>query len=215
MLKMSLGLLFILFTLTSSRGISTTFLAETIKLPSPNTTAGMPIYEAMNIRHSSRDFVSGTDLTNEELSQLLWLGYGKKENGHRSPASSKGKYPFDVYVFMRTGVYKYLPEPHELELITNRDFRGLTGNDAYVTNASINVVFVGVLEREDHIKEIEPKKMSCDLDAGHAAQHFLLYAVSQNLKCVPRLNFVQSGMLSILGLDEQNYYIPLCLSIGK
>ncbi len=210
MSKIILAIILIILNICSSR-----FLSETIKLPAPQTEGGMPLYETMNNRHSNRDFTKGAELSLEELSQLLWVGYGIKKDGHRSAASSHGIYPFDMYVFMSSGVYKYKPETHELELIFNKDFRELTGNDEYVPNASINIALVGVLEREAYIKDEEIRRWSCDLDAGHTLQNMLLYAANAELKCVPRLNFAQTKILSILGLDDKNYYIPLCISIGK
>ena len=189
---------------------------ETIDLDPPVTTGGKPLYQALNQRRSHRSFVAGEKLSTAELSQLLWAGYGpNRPDGLRTAPSCHGMLSLDLYVFLESGVYKYLPTKQQLELLVKRDYRAVTGNDDYVPNAAVNICYVGVLERLSYIGDIEGRKMAVQLDTGHSAMNMLLYCSSNNLKCVPRANIIEKGLLQLLSLSDKEYHIPLCFSAGR
>ena len=135
--------------LTTTKEPNNKFLAEYVKLNPPVIEGGMGLYDALAQRQSKRDFEAGTQLTLDELSQILWAGYGpNRDSGLRTVPSNKGKLGIDVYVFLEKGTYKYLPMEQKMEVINNRDYRAITGRDPWVPDASANFCFVGVLERE-------------------------------------------------------------------
>lgn len=187
-----------------------------IQLKDPVTKGGMPLFEAQANRKSQRDFTKGGKLTLDELSQLLWAGYGENRYfGLKTAASSHAKYPFDLYVFDSEGVYKYIPSENQLEQVKEGDYRAVTGAQDFVKDAAVNIALVGVMEREEYLPDLKVRKVKCDLDAGHATYNMLLYCASAGLKAVPRALFDKDALLSLLGLKEPEYYIPLCLSAGK
>ncbi|MCQ2821612.1 MAG: nitroreductase family protein [archaeon] len=197
----------------------TEFLAEDIiKLPDPVKTGGMPVYQAISERKCQREFVDDEkhDLTLEELSQLLWMAYGpNRSNGYKTVPSAIMSFPFDIYVFLRSGVYNYNPSKHQLELVVARDFRAMTGTQDFVALANVDIVFMGVKAREIYIPDEDTKKILIDWDSGFPAMNMALYCASQGFKCVERAMFVESAILQILGMDASKYYIPLTMSIGK
>ena len=53
-----------------------TDIGNVIKLPEPKKQGGMPLFDALSIRHSSRDFNDSIKVTPEIISQALWSCYG-------------------------------------------------------------------------------------------------------------------------------------------
>ncbi|MCQ2821636.1 MAG: nitroreductase family protein [archaeon] len=211
-------ILFCLFvSLSTSIKMEEKLKEDIIKLPDPVTKGGMPVYQAMNRRQCKRGFHDDEryDLTLLQLSELLWMGYGpNRDNGYKTAASAFAAFPFDVYVFLRTGIYKYNPTENQLELFLNRDFRAVTGQDKYVANANVNLVFMGVYDREKDVSSKEEKQRLMELDVGHLAYNILIFCANLGLQCVPRANIVQNAILQALNLSPDTYYIPLCLSAG-
>ena len=69
-------------------------------------------------------------------------------------------YPFDLFVFMRDGVYIYRPDYNELEFFKEGDYRAVTGNDIYAGWAYMNVCLFGLYEREIIYPGKEEKEFS-------------------------------------------------------
>ena len=100
-----------------------------IKLDPPKITG--EFMTALQNRRTQRD-MNGTDLTKEELSDLLWVIYGNnREHDSRKPhtflayktvPSACALYPLEVCVLLKTGAYKYDADKHELILIKEGDF---------------------------------------------------------------------------------------------
>mgnify|MGYP003296012873 CR=1 FL=1 len=182
-------------------------------LPDPDTEGGMGLNEANMKRMSKRDF-KNLDVTKEELSQLLWAAYGMGNDKHRTVPSSKGKYPFTFYVFLMDGVYKYLADTHEIELVVSGDYRAETGQQDFVKKAGANICFVGDYSKEDY-PDVETKQHKMNLDAGYCSQNMYLVCADKDLKCVIRGMVEQAKVLKVLGLTDDKYYVPLCFSAGK
>ena len=70
----------------------------------------MGLYEAFSKRQSLRNFDGTAKISLETLSQALWVCYGIREGVYRTVPSAKAWYPFIIYVFLESGVYKYNPE---------------------------------------------------------------------------------------------------------
>lgn len=216
--------LLILLTLVSS--LPNPFLKHQIKIKAPQEiklkpgvkVGGMDLYEAQAKRKSSRDFDPSSELTLEELSQLLWVGYGiTRVYEFKTSASSKAKFPFTLYVFLKDGVYKYIPHKDLLVLDKEGDHRAVTGNDGFVADAAVNVCFVGDALREEFLPTFDIRKQGMEVDSGHVIMNMLLNCAANNLKCVPRANIDINKILDFLGLDKdiERWYIPLCFSAGK
>ena len=189
-------------------------VGETIQLPQPDREGGMPFYKALNLRKSSRNFDETKDISIQTLSQALWSCYGFGESTSRTVPSAKAWYPFLVYVFLKDGVYQYNPETHELTKLIDGDHRSKTGTQtSLVTKAAVNLVFIGDLRKETIIQE-NIRRLGCQLDIGHISQVLYLFASANDMKGVVRGNFNEATIINLLGLDQKNYYIPLCFSLG-
>ena len=102
-------------------------IGEIIKLPEPKKEGGMPLYEALSKRRSSRNFDPSIKISLETLSQALCNCYGFREGKYRTVPSAKSWYSLITYLFLEDGVYKYNPAGHVLIKLIDDDYRKMTG----------------------------------------------------------------------------------------
>lgn len=176
-----------LFLLTT---MSISVNSQVIKFPDPDRKGGVPLMQALNDRASSREF-SSRDLTQQQLSNLLWAAWGinRPADGKHTAPSSNNKQEMLLYIALPTGLYLYLPESHAMQLIHNRDIRKVTGKQDFVAIAPVNLVFVsdlikaGVAEPE----KAGPEALNTShINTGFMAQNVYLYCASEKLACVVR-----------------------------
>ncbi|MCQ2821473.1 MAG: nitroreductase family protein [archaeon] len=211
-------LLSLLVCLSISIKIEDILRDDVIVLPEPKKEGGKPLYQVINARKSSRNYIDDEkyDLSIEQISQLLWMAYGpNRDNGYKTVPSAHAAFPFDIYVFLRSAVYKYNPTKHQLELVIKRDFRAITGADEYVANANLNLAFIGSYAKEEKYPDQMAKIHAMEWDQGFMGENVIIYAISEGLKVIPRANINYRAILQAIGLDYKLYYIPLCMSIGK
>ncbi|MDR2199477.1 MAG: nitroreductase family protein [Deltaproteobacteria bacterium] len=148
---------------------------ESIRLPDPVKTGGLPLNEALAARHSARKF-KPDQLSRETLSGILWAAFGvNREDGKRTIPTARGKNELQVYAVLSTGVYLYDPEKNTLELALEGDF---TKN--YDPQAPLTLLYAA------------PDKVLGGLHAGSAYQSVGLYAASSGL----------SNVVKVTGVDE-------------
>ena len=195
---------------------NTTDIGKVIKLPDPKRQGGMPLFEALNIRQSSRDFNDSIRVTPEIISQALWSCYGIRQGNLRTVPSSKAWYPFTVYLFLEEGVFTYNPEGHELTKIFDGDHREITGTQTeIVTKARVNFVFVADLNKPSKLPDSkEWRRKSAMADIGHVTMTLYLFAASYRMKGIARGSFDEDKILTFLGLNKEDYYLPLTFSLG-
>ena len=191
-------------------------VGEVYNLPKPKREGGISLYEALNLRKSSRDFDGSTKITPEILSQALWSCYGVREGIYRVVPAAKSWYPFIIYVFLESGVYQYNPEKHTLTKLFDGDHRDITGTQtAVVTKAAANFVFIADLNMKVRIMEDKKyRREAAKLDIGNITMALSLFASANNMKGVIRGNFVEGKILNFLNLNTQDYYLPLAFSLG-
>jgi SagB-type dehydrogenase family enzyme len=195
---------------------NTTDIGNVIKLPEPKRQGGMPLFEALNIRQSSRDFNDSIRVTPEIISQALWSCYGIRQGNLRTVPSSKAWYPFTVYLFLEEGVFTYNPEGHELTKIFDGDHREITGTQTeIVTKARVGFVFVADLNKPSVLPDSkEWRRKSAMADIGHVTMTLYLFAASYRMKGIARGSFDEDKILTFLGLNKEDYYLPLTFSLG-
>lgn len=102
--------------------------AQDIKLPEPTKTGGMPLMEALAKRSTSRQFAS-TELTKQQISNLLWAAFGiNRPDGKRTAPSARNFQETDIYVLMKSGTYIYDAKTNTLNLIVADDLRSIGGS---------------------------------------------------------------------------------------
>ncbi len=191
--------------------------SQDIVLPAADKTGGKPLMQALNERQTTRTF-TGENLTNQQLSDLLWAGWGinRPEDKKRTAPSARNVQEIDVYAVMQSGLYLYMAETHTLKQIHNRDIRALCGTQDFVAGAPLNLVYVADLgklgkKEGDEIKEAD--LLSSYANTGFIAQNVYLYCASANLGCVVRGMVPKAKLAPEMGL-RSNQVIILGHTIG-
>ena len=192
--------------------VATVHSEEIIKLPTPKTEGGMPLMQALKERKSGREF-SSRKLSPETLSSLLWATWGiNRPDGHRTAPSAKNLQDIDVYVAMKDGLYLYEAKNHQLQKILGEDIRGATGNQDYVKDAALNLIFVS-----DLAKLNVPDPMAVEFFAGthtgFLSQNVYLFCASGGLSTVVRGNVDKPALAKIMKL-RADQKITLAQSVG-
>ena len=117
--------------------------AQDIKLPPPQKTGGLPLMEALNNRKSTR-YLSDRELSAQMLSNLLWAAYGynRPKEMKRTAPSAMNVQNISVYVARADGFYLYDAKDQSMRLILKQDLRGQTGQQNFVKDAALNLVYV-------------------------------------------------------------------------
>ncbi len=181
-------------------------MPDTIKLPPPVRQGGMPLMQALNERHSSRDYTD-KQLSDQQLSDLLWAAFGiNRADGRRTAPSARNKQEIDIYVATAHGAFLYDAGKHSLLLITPDDIRGKTGTQPWVRVAAVNLIYVCNKARTASADETGAL-INAAFSAGAIAQNVYLYCTSEGLGSVVRGSFDKNILNPLLRLDEKQVII--------
>ncbi len=155
-----------------------------ITLPEPRTSGGMPLMDALNARHTARDF-SNRALDQQMLSDLLWAAFGvnRKESGKRTAPSAMNRQEITLYVSLKEGVFTYNAEENALDLVMSGDFRSQMGKQAFVGEAPVVLTYVADLSKFTNLSK-EDKDMYSGSDAAFISQNVYLFCASEGLSTV-------------------------------
>ncbi len=172
---------------------------EVTELPAPRLDNPAPLMKALAERHSTREF-RDTELTDQQLSDLLWAAFGEnRDEGGRTAPSAYGNSEIDVYLTLAKGAYRYDAAAHQLVLAAPEDLRALTGEQGFVANAALNLVYVADFERMNRIGE-EDKPRTAAADAGFIGQNVYLFCAAEGLATVFRGYIDKPALHQALGL---------------
>ncbi len=185
--------------------------AQNIKLPSPQKTGGKPLMTVLNERKSDRDF-SDKNISNQQLSNLLWAAWGYNRADKRTAPSSQNKQEMDVYVALASGCYLYDARKNELVLVVKQDLRDKTGKQAFVKHAPVNLIFVADKRKMAQGDE-QSMLQTAYINAGYISQNVYLYCASEGLSTVVRGWVDKAPLATAINLHEQQE-IVVCQTVG-
>lgn len=186
-----------------------------MKLPKPVFEGDKSLEEVILGRRSDRSF-SGDDVTDSDVSQILWAAQGiTSEDGLRTVPSAGALYPLEIYVLTSDGVFRYLPRVHELEVIKEQDVRCEVAEAAlsqmFISKASLVVVISAVFERVTRVYGGRGRRYVY-FEVGHAAQNILLECTALGLKARPVGAYDDEDVREAIGAPEDHvplYIIPV------
>ena len=186
---------------------------DMLKLPDPVTKGGKPLMQALQERHSTREF-SPKALSTQELSNLLWAaaGVNRPDSGKRTAPSARDWREIDIYVTLAEGGYRYDANDHVLSLIKKVDMRGSTGLQDFVAHAPVNLVYVADLSRMEEASQ-EQKTLYVGADTGFIAQNVYLFCASEGLATVVRGSVDREALAKQMGLSKHQW-ITLAQTVG-
>ena len=206
-----LSLILISVITMSSNGNAKNY--ETIELPAPQKTGGMPLMEALNARQSQREF-SEKELSTQMLSNLLWAanGINREKSKKRTAPSAMNRQEIDIYVAMKQGLFLYDGIQNILKPVLDKDIRELTGKQDFVANAPVNLIFVADFTKMGD-SGLEDKIFYSATDTGFISQNVYLFCASQGLATVVR-GWVDKEKLALEMELRQDQMIVLAQTVG-
>jgi len=179
-------------------------VATSISLPPPEKHGGLPLMEALAIRHSSRDF-EPDPLSMQLVSNLLWAAYGiNRTDGGRTSPSALNAQEIDIFLALPSGAYRYDAAVNELYLVAASDLRRITGYQDFVDEAPLDLVYVTDYTRMNLVP-VGQRESFASVAAGGIAQNVYLFAASNGLATVIRAWIDRVAIADALGLthDQQ------------
>ncbi|MGW8321858.1 MAG: SagB/ThcOx family dehydrogenase [Thermodesulfobacteriota bacterium] len=177
-----------------------------IQLPEPQM-------QVLKNRASSRAFGS-EKLPAQVLSNMLWAAFGvnRQDSGKRTAPSARNRQEIDIYDAAAEGLYLYDAKAHALKPVLAEDIRALTGGQAYVKEASVNLVYVADFSKMGEA-EMDVKVFYSAADTGFISQNVYLYCASEGLATVVRGLIDRPALEKAMGLRPEQK-VTLAQSVG-
>jgi len=193
--------------------VTVSLRAQSIDLPAPQKTGGMPLMDALAKRSTGREFAP-QELPPQQLSSLLWACFGiNRADGKRTAPSARNNQEADVYVILKQGAYLYDAKAHKLDLAAKGDYRRLAGTQSFATNAPVTLVFVADLAKMGKKGTPEEKKNYAYVDIGYISQNAYLFCASEGLVTGARGSVDRKALGAALKLRKEQL-IVLAQSVG-
>lgn len=204
---------------------------EIIPLPHPADVAvpAMDLRTAIEGRKTVRKY-TGTSLTLEELTYLLWVSQGvrrvsSRPSTARNVPSAGARHAFETYLLVNrvegltAGLYRYAAIENALvnlnveEGIAERIAHACL-DQAQVTGSAATFIWVAVVERM-FWRYVERGYRYLHLDAGHVCQNLALGAEQVECAICPIAAFDDEQLNGVLGLDGEDLFVVYLASLGK
>jgi SagB-type dehydrogenase family enzyme len=193
--------------------VSLSAALEPVPLPEPETDGGRPLMQTLNDRQTSRSYSPGA-LPEQVLSNLLWAAFGinRPESGKRTAPSAVNWQEIDIYVALEPGLYLYDAEGNILQPVLAEDIRSATGQQAFVKEAPVNLVFVADYSRMGKASK-KDKDFYSAADTGFISQNVYLFCASEGLATVVRGLIDREALAEKMGLRSDQRII-LAQTVG-
>ncbi len=168
--------------------------AQNISLPAPQKDGGKSITYCLQNRKSTKEYDTNKNLTEQQISNILWAAYGMNRPDKRTAPSAMNCQEFTLYVFLPSGIYRWNDKKNELVLLAKGDNRKVAGGQDYVATAAMNIVYVADYAKMESIVANNRDVMAY-ADCGLIAQNVYLICASENLGCVIR-GYVDKNLVS-------------------
>lgn len=153
--------------------------AADITLPPAQTTGGMPLMEALSKRATNRSFDITRELSQQQLANLLWAGFGvNRPNGKRTAPSAHDRRENQLYVLLKDGAYAYNAQNHVLKQVCTEDIRKLGSR----FSSPVVILYVADLSRASGSGDGR-KNIAC-IDSAFIGQNIYLFCASEGLSTV-------------------------------
>lgn len=111
------------------------------KLPDPNREGGMPLMQALNERHSVKQF-GDKAIDDQTLSDLLWAAYGvNRSGGLRTIPTAMNQKDLEIYVAKADGIWQYNAISHTLKQIGTDNILPLFQTQDYMKNVPLVLIY--------------------------------------------------------------------------
>jgi len=199
-------------------------------LPSPKTDGDISVEKALMNRRSHRHF-QNSEISAEQLSQILWAAYGITnpmpnypflKGGLRTAPSAGGLYPFEIYVAVgkveniESGVYKYISQEHKIIRTIDKDIRdelcAAALGQEMIKDAPVTVIYSAIFSRTTNKYGARGRERYVCMDLGHSAENIYLQVEALHLGTCAIGAFIDNKLSQILQLpteEEPLYLMPV------
>ncbi len=207
-MKRHVAVLFVLMLACSS------LIAQTLELPAPRKSGGMPLMEALAKRSTARAFDT-TAISMQQLSDLLWASFGvNRPDGKRTAPSANNKQEIDIYVLLKNGAFVYDATHNSLLQVTTEDLRSQAADQRFA-DAPVQLVFIADLAKRGDGSE-EDRLRTANIDCGYVSQNTYLYCTSEGLVTGARGTVKRDALTPKLKLrPDQRILLAHSVGYGK
>lgn len=194
----------------------TAMAAKMIDLPKPKLSGAMSLEESIQKRRSAHEFQT-LEISNEQLSQILWAAQGITDTsfGFRAAPSAGALFPLKIYIAKKDGVFRYIPDGHKLLELSKQDVRPslhrASLNQDAVRDASVDLIITANFTITQARFGERAFRYVC-MEIGHVAENIHLQAAALGLGSVPIGSFwddVVKKTLDIPDSEDPLYIIPV------
>ena len=174
---------------------------EVKQLPQPDMQLSVTLTEALQKRRSDREYNADRDITDQQLSQILWAacGVNRPDKKLLTIPTAINAQDIQVYVCRKDGVALYQPYDNTLKKVSGEDIRPLLAErQQNMKSAPVFLLIVSDQEKFRHNAEVYGA-----MDAGYASQDICLMCAALGLKTVPRAMMNKEAVAKALGLGEK------------
>ncbi|NRR30660.1 SagB/ThcOx family dehydrogenase [Oxalobacteraceae bacterium] len=160
----------------------------------------MTLLEVLRRRQSGRAY-KPDELPLYTLSRLLWAAFGinRPELGRRTAPSANDRLEIDIYVALRSGLYRFDAGLMVLHPVLNQDIRAATGGQDFVADAPLNLIYVANLDRSQAGSDSQ-EEFYAALDTGFISQNVYLLCAAEGLSTVVRGWVDRLPLAALMGL---------------
>ncbi len=201
--------------------------ATPVALRKPEEIAEVSIWDAIARRRSERDY-SGSALSIDELSQLVWAAQGitGEAGGYRLRAapSAGALYPIETYLVVNNvgdvppGVYRYDVPRTELVPVRLGDYRqavcAAALDQVMARDAAVVFIWTAVIARSLG-KYKERAYRYIFVDAGHIGQNVSLAATAMGLGSCMIGALFDDEVNALVGADGENEFAVYMATVGS
>ena len=189
---------------TAARSLAGPWDASPVLLPAPRNESGMPLMEALRLRHSTREY-SARELPVQTLSDLLWGAFGvNRPSADRTVPYWRHVMVIDLYVALAQGTWRYEAEGHQLIAHKPGDLRARTGTQDFVGKAGLDLIYVAHGERMSELP-VEQRRLYASVDAAFIGQNVYLCCAALGLGTVFRGALDTADLAHALELPKDQF----------
>ncbi len=187
---------------------------KNIKLLTPERKGGLTVMEAFANRRSCRGGIASKNITEQQLSNLLWAAVGYNRPEMRTAPLALNTQDIDVYAVLSQSVYKYDAANHELIWIADGDYRKAAGGGQdFIANIPVILMIVADYSKYNAAMAQMGFDMSsrvpgmATIDTGIVSQNISIFCAGNGLATIPRAMMDQKVMREVLKLSDSQHLL--------
>lgn len=192
-----------------------------IKLPFPQKELEFPLMKALELRRTRRKWIN-TNLTDQEISNILWAACGitqeetKSTKSKRTAPSARNSQSVSIYVALDKGLFLYDEKNHGLVLMSEKDIREHISNQKMMKSSPVGLIYVSNFSKlKGYIGTDDNQKLFvAGTETGFISQNVYLYCASAKLNTAVIGLVNRNKLHEIMGLHDYEKII-YTQAIGK